>query len=67
MSENDVCCDKQKLKEIEYSIPAGLLQSIAFIESSYLPFTLNIDAKPYRFKNKYDAIRKASCSQKKAN
>ena len=65
MSENDVCCDKQKLisyiklKEVEYSIPAGLLQSIAFIESSYLPFTLNIDAKPYRFKNKYDAIRVA--------
>lgn len=65
MSENDVCCDKQKLisyiklKEIEYSMPSGLLQSIIFIESSYLPFTLNIDAKPYRFKNKYDAIRVA--------
>lgn len=73
MSEHDVCYDRQKLisyiklKEIEYSIPPGLLQSIVFIESSYLPFVLNINAKPYRFTNKYDAIRKAKQSARRKN
>ncbi len=65
LSEHDLCHDRQKLitfirlKEIEYSIPSGILQAMIFVESSYMHFTLNIGGVPHRFRTKNATLKAA--------
>lgn len=53
---NAKCKEHIEIAEIQYQLPTALLASISRVESNFHPYAINVEGKPYHFKDKLEAI-----------